>query len=111
MRGQDGTTAQRIVRIAGRPRPLDTGVPGVLCLALALYGALFALLILSHPFDGRAFLAVSDVAGIVPPAIAGVLAFLAAQRSLEHVRAGWRFVGAGCLAWAAGEGLWTLYEV
>jgi len=101
----------KLVRPEGQTRQLNTPVPKLLCLALAAYGALFALLILAHPFGGRAFLTVSDVAGIVPPLLAGALALRAAQPARGHVLTGWRFVGAGCFAWAAGEALWTLYEV
>ena len=79
--------------------------------ALCAYGVAFALLILVHPFSERIFVATSDVAGIVPPVLAGLLALVAGQRSAEHVRTGWWCIGAGCLTWAAGEAAWTIYEV
>ena len=79
--------------------------------ALAAYGAAFAALVLIHPMGERIFVATSDVAGIVPPMLAGLLAALAGYRSGEHVRTGWWYIGAGCIAWGAGEAVWMVYEV
>lgn len=100
-------TVVRAVR-SGRREPLDSRPPLRLAGAFALYAALLLALL---PFSGRAFLAVSDVAGIVPPLLAGALSSVAAGRSSGHVRLGWRLIGAGCLSWGAGEIIWTVYEV
>ena len=83
----------------------------VLAVALCTYGLAFVVLILLHPFSESRFVATSDAAGIVPPVLAGALALLAGQLTGEHVRTGWRYIGVGCLLWAAGEATWLVYEV
>ncbi len=103
----------RTLRGTSRPRPLprDSSPQAWLAAVLVVYGAFIAVLTLTHPFSEFTFLVVSDVAGIVPPIAAGVAGLVAGQRSAYHVRTGWRLIGAGCLAWAAGETIWTVYEV
>jgi hypothetical protein len=78
---------------------------------LGAYGLAFTLLILLHPFSERVFVTTSDAAGILPPAFAAALAFVAARASVDHVRTGWRYIAAGCLAWTLGESAWLVYEV
>lgn len=109
MAQRNPTGVLELVRPEG-PARLDNPVPRLLCLALALYGASYAALILAHPFGGRAFIAVSDVMGVPPPLVAGLLALRATRGARGNVLSGWWFVGMACLAWAAGEALWSLYE-
>jgi len=79
--------------------------------AMLAYAGLFAALIVAHPFGGRPFQATSDLVGLLPPFFAGAIALLAAKRSLDNVRLAWLLIGGGCLAWGAGELIWTFYEV
>jgi hypothetical protein len=84
-------------------------------LALGVIFGVYAVVLLwlttTQPFEGRAFLAVTDIMGIIPPFIAGAFAIAAGQNSAHHTRAGWRLLGLGCLAWGAGDAVWTVYEV
>jgi hypothetical protein len=80
----------------------------------ALFGAYAVVVLwitLTQPFGGRAFLAVTDVLGILPPLAAGCLALVAGQRSAQRVQIGWRLLGLGCLCWGAGDTVWAAYEV
>jgi hypothetical protein len=90
-------------------RAADAQLP--LALALVTYGVLYALLTLLRPFDADTFLALSDAGGVLPPIVAGVIALFAEERAVPHVTAGWRMIGAGCLAWGFGDLAWTYYEV
>jgi len=89
----------------------DSGAQLPLAAALIAYATLLAFVTFAHPFSDFAYTAVTDVAGVLPPMLAGAIALLAAGRSVAHVRLGWRFIGAGCLAWSLGEVVWTVYEV
>lgn len=105
------TPVERFRTASQRRTAVSEDAAFFLVTALCAYGVAYALLILLHPFSEGTFVAVSDAAGIVPPALAGVLALFAGQMSGEHIRTGWRLIGAGCLAWAAGEAAWLVYEV
>ena len=89
----------------------DVGPDLRLAALLLVYGVALTVLTLTQPFSEFTFLAISDVAGVVPPIAAGALALFAAQRSALQVRLAWRFIGVGCLLWGLGESIWTVYEV
>jgi hypothetical protein len=104
------TTVARSLGLA-QEQPHDPGPQFWLAGALASYGLLLAVFTLARPLEEYAFLTITDVAGIVPPLLAGALALLAARRSVRQVRRAWQLIGAGCLSWGAGEIVWTVYEV
>lgn len=89
----------------------DAGAKLPLLGALVLYAVLYALLTLAHPFHPDTFLALSDAGGVLPPTVAGIYAFAAAESALGQVRLAWRLISAACLAWAFGELVWMVYEV
>lgn len=88
-------------------RTLPRLAPAVL---LAAYIGGFGLL-LFYPGRGAGFVAVSDIAGILPPLAAGVIAIAAGSTGSGVARPGWLLIGLGCLAWGLGEIIWTWYEV
>src|SRR5947209_2458539 len=53
---------------------------------------------------------VSDLAFMVAPTIAAVCCWTAGRRS-NPWRDGWRWVGLGCLTWAAASLIWAFYEL
>jgi hypothetical protein len=90
---------------------LDEGWAAPLIAVLALYAVAYGLLTLLHPFDEETFLALSDLGGVVPPVLAGLLALAAADNANGQVRLAWTLIGGACLAWGFGEITWTVYEV
>lgn len=67
-------------------------------------------LLLLQPFRHSTFVAVEDVAGVIPAFAAAILGLWASTTSRKG-RLGWRAIGFGCLLWASGEFIWTFYEV
>lgn len=48
---------------------------------------------------------------IVEPFLAAIACFLAARSHQGDQRSAWKFLGGANLAWAAGQGIWTFYEL
>ena len=78
---------------------------------LLAYVVAYASLLALRPLPESTFVALSDFGGMLPPLVAGGLAVLASRQCSGLVCFGWRLIGAGCLAWGAGEVVWTYYEV
>lgn len=53
----------------------------------------------------------SDLIGIPVPLGAAGCCWVASRREQGHARRGWILLGAGLASWAAGEVVWTYYEV
>ena len=76
-----------------------------------LFGAIFiAGLSLADP-DGSAVLIVSDGGQLAAAAVAAFVCGWAAWRSQGHERRTWTFLSMGTGSWAAGQMVWTYYEV
>jgi diguanylate cyclase (GGDEF)-like protein len=80
-------------------------------LALAAFLALYAAFLALQPGGDRPLMVISDIAGTLPPLVAGVLALKASSVSADRGRVGWRLIGLGSLCWGAGELIWSFYEV
>lgn len=86
----------------------------VLVLGLAGYAFAFVAFLVAKPFgaDDLRFIAISDIAGAVPPLVAGAIGVIAARRSsTDRQRRGWTLLALGWLCWGAGESTWAVYEV
>ena len=106
------TSVARAVRAASAaPAATSGGAQMPLLAALLAYAAAYAALTLLQPFGAFPSTALADVGGIIPPALAGVFALLAGRRAQRQVAMAWRLIGVGCLSWAFGEAVWTVYEV
>jgi signal transduction histidine kinase len=79
--------------------------------AIALFGAMYASLLWSGVLGRTATVALDDSAQAVAAVVAFGFAVRAARRSRGRVRAGWALLGAGMLAWALGQAIWTVEEV
>ena len=61
--------------------------------------------------DGTARLAIADVTSLALASIATVSAALAARSAQGRVRAAWAALAVGLLGWAAGDAIWSYYEL
>ena len=78
--------------------------------ALALLG--YAVVLLADPFPRAATVAVDDVGQLLAAASAAVCCVVAACGApAGRIRRAWLLLAAGTGAWAAGEGVWSYYEV
>ncbi|HOT01639.1 MAG TPA: hypothetical protein PLY66_11590, partial [Acidobacteriota bacterium] len=94
-------------------RPPVTGRK-VLLGAAAAYAIAMIVLVAIHPSTDGLAEAFINVLEIIVSVFAGWCCFYyAAQQRSDIIpdRLAWRLIGAGCLAWAAGQTLWTLFEV
>ena len=89
----------------GRTRRLFT-LAAVLAAAVT---ALLAVWLTVRIGGDKVTSAVDDVAELVAALVAGAACLVAGRRTAA--RAGWGLLGAACLAWAAGEAVWTYYDV
>ncbi len=76
-----------------------------------LPGAGLLLLIIVLDPDSRVLLVLSDGLQLLAATAAAVGCAIAGQRAAGRRRSSWRWVGAGAGAWAAGQAVWTYYEV
>lgn len=86
----------------------------VLLGAAVAYAIAMIALVAIHPSTNGLAEALINVMEIVVSVFAGwcCLHYAAEQRpDIIPDRTAWRLIGAGCLSWAAGQTLWTLYEV
>lgn len=104
--------APRVVQLAREPRyeKLDRRLLGLAGVMVA-YAVSLTVVTVAHPFHGLSFLAVTDIAGVIPPFVAALLALIAADRADDEAHVGWLLIGLGCLFWGMGEATWTFYEV
>ena len=84
--------------------------PGGAELCFLVYAIAFSALVWLHPFSRPTFLAIEDIAGVIPAWVAGALS-LKASRKGPRSRLAWLGIGGGCVSWAIGEIVWTFYEV
>jgi diguanylate cyclase len=54
---------------------------------------------------------VDDLGELFAAAVAGSFGLWRAFRSTGRLRLSWAFIGAGAMAWAIGEGVWSYYEL
>jgi len=82
--------------------------------AAAVYAVVMIVLVAIHPATDGLVEALINFMEIMVSVFAGwgCLHYAARQRpDITPDRTAWRLIGAGCLAWGAGQTLWTLYEV
>lgn len=78
--------------------------------ALVLLG--YAVVLLAHPLPRAATVAVDDVGQLLAAASAAVCCGLAARRAVAgRTRWAWWLLAGGTGAWAAGEAVWSYYEL
>ena len=81
-------------------------------LALAtLLGVAFLGAIRLPGLDPTVLLVISDGAQLLAATAAAVGCLAAARGSSAHRRSAWRWLAAGCASWAAGQLVWSVYEV
>jgi diguanylate cyclase (GGDEF)-like protein len=73
--------------------------------------AAYALVLVIRPGGAGFMMAFGDVALIVTPALAALTSFGAGFARRGSSRRAWLLIGAGCLAWAAGQVIWTGYQL
>ena len=76
----------------------------------ASYALAFLFLILTKPFNRATFVAIEDLAGVVPAFLAAGMGIRAGLLRRQGWMA-WLCIGLGILFWASGEAVWTFYEV
>ena len=79
-------------------------------IAVLLGGIFIVALSLADP-DGSAVLIVSDGGQLAAAAVAAVVCGWAARRNRGRERLAWAYLSAGTGSWAAGQLVWTYYEV
>ena len=101
--------------VTGRPGLAPPEVPrttlrGYAIAAAALFAAYAAVLVV-RPGGAGFMRAFGDLALIVTPALAALAAIGTAVRRRGAGRWAGLLIGAGCLAWAAGQAAWSAYEL
>lgn len=79
--------------------------------ACAVLVGLFVVEIRVQPGGERVTRAVDDLTQMLAAASAATLALWRASRCSGHARASWRLIGLGLACWAAGEAIWSYFEV
>ncbi len=72
---------------------------------------LVGLVLLAGPGDSRAVLVVDDLAQLVLAAAACASLGLCARRASGRLRHCWAALSLGCASWAAGQAVWSWYEL
>ena len=80
----------------------------VMCAALA---CAFLVVLIVKPGGLHETRAIDDLGELVAALIAGVAGLWRARTLTGRARVSWAFLGAGSLAWAVGETLWSYYEL
>src|SRR5258708_11577495 len=83
----------------------------ILVAAVALASVLYALNMKTVFFGQHAVTATDDIGEAVAAAIASAACVWAARRARGRDRLGWALMGTSAPLWAAGEGVWSIYEV
>ncbi len=83
----------------------------ILVAAVALASVLYALNIKTVFFGQHAVTATDDIGEAVAAAIASAACVWAARRARGRDRLGWALMGTSAALWAAGEVVWSIYEV
>ena len=76
-----------------------------------LLGAVFVGVLRVPGVSDLAILLVSNGGQLLAAALAAVGCGVAARRVTEHRRTAWCWLSAGCGSWAAGQAVWSYYEV
>ncbi len=79
--------------------------------AVALVCVAYALILRNVYFGPQAVTAIDDIGEAVAAALASVACIWAARRARGKDRLGWALMGASAGLWAAGEVVWSIYEV
>jgi diguanylate cyclase len=79
--------------------------------AVALVCVAYALILRNVYFGPQAVTAIDDIGEAVAAALASVACVWAARRARGKDRLGWALMGASAGLWAAGEVVWSIYEV
>jgi hypothetical protein len=79
--------------------------------AVALTSVAYALNIRLAPFGQHAVTAMDDIGEAVAAALASAACVWAARRVRGRDRLGWALMGTSAALWAAGEVVWSIYEV
>ena len=88
--------------------------PVRLAIVYVVYAIAFIGWSLVRPFGAEdlRYIAVNDIAGALPPLVAGLMAIMVGLRANERrVQSGWMLLGAGWLSWGMGEVIWAFYEL
>ncbi|HEY7807417.1 MAG TPA: hypothetical protein VIC34_09480, partial [Croceibacterium sp.] len=83
----------------------------ILAAAVALISVLYALNIRTVFFGQHAVTAIDDIGEAVAAALASAACVWAARRARGRDRLGWALMGTSAALWAAGEVVWSIYEV
>jgi len=83
----------------------------ILAAAVALISLLYALNIRAVPFGQHAVTATDDIGEAVAAALASAACVWGARRARGRDRLGWALMGISAGLWAAGEVVWSIYEV
>ncbi len=87
-----------------------TGWVRATVVAVAL-GAVFGAVLLALPADGLLTVAWDDLSQLVAPVVAAVLCLRTAHLARGTDRRLWGFLAAATASWAAGQAVWSAYEV
>jgi hypothetical protein len=79
--------------------------------AVALSSVAYALILRNVYFGQQAVTAIDDIGEAVAAALASVACAWAARRAAGKDRLGWALMGISAGLWAAGEVVWSIYEV
>jgi hypothetical protein len=79
--------------------------------AVAIVCVAYALILRNLYFGPQAVTAIDDIGEAVAAAIASVACAWAARRARGKDRLGWALMGISAALWAAGEVVWSIYEV
>jgi hypothetical protein len=83
----------------------------ILAAAVALISVLYALNIRTVFVGQHAVTAIDDIGEAVAAALASAACVWAARRARGRDRLGWALMGTSAALWAAGEVVWSIYEV
>src|SRR5262245_7040660 len=94
---------------AGHPEKPTVGRR--LTFAVVAAAASYLVMITLRPLNARAAIAFSDLTQLAAALFAGISCLKAHRRVAGPSSLGWLLIGAGALAWSAGQAVWSSYEI
>jgi diguanylate cyclase len=83
----------------------------ILVAAVAIASFAYALILRNVYFGEQAVTAIDDIGEAVAAALPAAACAWAARRARGRDRLGWALMGVSAALWAAGEAVWSIYEV
>lgn len=116
VQGGPSTRPTSLARAEHWPRarsatPRDSRIFAAFAIVFGLTSLVFLIWMIEHWGGSVVAGRVDEIGEGVAALIGGVMCLFAAWRSDGRLRISWCFIGAGALAWAAGEAVWCWYDI